>query len=124
MSYLLHEDAYPENYDEIPEHIRGLMIDTLDDVLGCWKGYFHCAELASDPKEKKHWAYAANDQHQYLKHVDNFLGSLGIYVIEDFEHIEREDGGYVFITRDYAVDYNAKVRDNYPDVHDFKALGV
>ena len=123
MSYLLHEDAYPENYDEIPEHIRGLMIDTLDDVLWCEKMY-RKADLFSTPKEKEHWAELANDQHQYLKHVDNFLGSLGIYVIEDFEHIEREDGGYVFITRDYAVDYNAKVRDNHPGIRNFKAIGV
>ena len=123
MPYLLHESAYPENYDEIPEHIRGLMIDTLDDVLGCWKMYSQ-TERFSIPNETAHWADLANDCRQYLKHVENFLGSLGVYVMEDFEHIEREDGGYVFITRDYAVDYDAKVRDNYPGIRNFKAIGV
>lgn len=124
MPYLLHEDAYPENYDEIPEHIRLLMIDTLDDVLGCKKMFLHGAKLATDPKEKKHDAKVASDWSNYLRHVENFLDSLGIYVMEDFEHIEREDGGYIFITRNYAVDYNARVRDNYPGVRNFKAIGV
>lgn len=124
MPYLLHEGAYPENYDEIPEHIRALMIDTLDDVLGCKKMYLHGAKVAFDPKDRKRFECDAEDCRQYLKHVDNFLGSLGIYVMDDFEHIERDDGGYVFITRDYAVDYNAKVCDNYPGIRNFKAIGV